>query len=99
DEKLGVTGRAVTEKLQEIDQHLREFSTTRSKTEGELGKQLMMLADENVKSREQTRALAEALRKPQVRGQWGELQLKRTVELANMKEHCDFTIQHSVDGD
>ncbi|WP_433228849.1 DNA recombination protein RmuC [Actinomadura formosensis] len=99
DEKLGVTGRAVTQKLQEIDQHLREFSTTRSKTEGELGKQLMMLADENVKSREQTRALADALRKPQVRGQWGELQLKRTVELANMKEHCDFTIQHSVDGD
>ncbi|MFF4242616.1 DNA recombination protein RmuC [Actinomadura geliboluensis] len=99
DEKLGVTGRAVTEKLQEIDQHLREFSATRSKTEGELGKQLMMLADENVKSREQTRALVEALRKPQVRGQWGELQLKRTIELANMKEHCDFTIQHSVDGD
>ncbi|MFA1538062.1 DNA recombination protein RmuC [Actinomadura monticuli] len=98
-EKLGVTGRAVNEKLQEIDRHLQEFSTTRSKSEVELGTQLKMLADENVKSREQTRVLADALRKPQVRGQWGELQLKRTVELANMKEHCDFTVQHSVDGD
>ena len=99
DDKLGATGRAVTEKLQEIDRRLREFDSNRAKTETELSTHIKSLADESAKSREQTRALADALRKPQVRGQWGELQLKRTVELANMKEHCDFEIQAPVDND
>jgi DNA recombination protein RmuC len=43
--------------------------------------------------------LAEALRKPQVRGAWGEMHLKRAVELAGMQEHCDFDTQVAIDGD
>lgn len=49
--------------------------------------------------RRETSALATALRKPQVRGQWGELHLRRTVELAGMVEHCDFEQQVNLAGD
>src|SRR5690348_12020987 len=48
--------------------------------------------------RRETSALATALRKPQVRGQWGELHLRRTIELAGMVEHCDFTEQVHLTG-
>ncbi|MEJ2397445.1 MAG: DNA recombination protein RmuC [Gammaproteobacteria bacterium] len=46
---------------------------------------------------DQTRQLVNALRRPEVRGQWGELTLKRLVELAGMVEHCDFFEQEQVD--
>ncbi|MBB6398884.1 DNA recombination protein RmuC [Actinomadura coerulea] len=99
DDRLGSASRAINERLADMDQRLSTFDSKRSDNESRLSEQLKMLADANVESSRQARALADALRKPQVRGDWGELHLKRAVELANMEEHCDFELQKHVDGD
>ena len=99
DDKLGATAKVVGEKIQELEKHLREFDSRRTSTETRLDEQIKRLAEENVRGRAQTEALVQALRKPQVRGQWGELHLKRTVELANLREHVDFDLQVTVEGE
>ncbi|WP_444964111.1 DNA recombination protein RmuC [Nocardiopsis sp. M1B1] len=99
DEKLGTTAKDITEKLQELDVHLREVDGKRASTEARLDEQIKNLVAEGVRSRAQTEALVKALRKPQVRGQWGELHLKRAVEMANLREHCDFDTQVTVEGE
>ncbi|MEU3307182.1 DNA recombination protein RmuC [Nocardiopsis sp. NPDC006832] len=98
EDKLGATAKVVGEKIQELERHLREFDGRRTTTETRLDEQIKRLAEENARGREQTEALVRALRKPQVRGQWGELHLKRTVELANLREHVDFDLQVTVEG-
>jgi DNA recombination protein RmuC len=59
--------------------------------------QSVQLAEEQL--RKETSTLVKALAKPQVRGAWGELQLKRTVELAGMVDHCDFILQDTSTSD
>lgn len=80
-------------KLGEIErERVRSFATIAERMEG-------MAAASDV-LRGETANLARALRSSNVRGAWGELQLKRAVELAGMVERCDFTVQHTTtDGD
>jgi DNA recombination protein RmuC len=58
-----------------------------------------MLSESHRLLQDETRNLVQALRRPEVRGQWGEMTLKRLAELAGMVEHCDFCEQESVDTD
>jgi DNA recombination protein RmuC len=69
--------------LAKLDQELRKMENDRRGVEGQLSEQLRNLGA-------QTSRLFEALRTPSVRGRWGEIQLKRVVEIAGMVEHCDF---------
>jgi DNA recombination protein RmuC len=80
------------EALARLDAKLGELECERAHARGALDERLRALGAE-------TRALSAALRQPQTRGRWGELQLRRVVELAGMTAHCDFVEQASVAAD
>ncbi|MER7133416.1 DNA recombination protein RmuC [Streptosporangium saharense] len=97
---LGAVSKPVKEQLELMDQRLREFGTTRASADAKLEQHLATLTEEGVRTRQETRKLVEALKKPQVRGQWGEMHLKRAAELAGLVERCDFDLQvHLADED
>jgi DNA recombination protein RmuC len=91
--------RPLKDQLQRVDQQLLTLNKERHQTQGMLGERLRQLAEANEKLRTETGALVTALRKPNARGQWGQMQLRKVVELAGMVRHCDFNEQASFAGD
>ncbi|MGC3994178.1 MAG: DNA recombination protein RmuC [Propionicimonas sp.] len=86
----------VRESLQRFNDRLTEVEKERVVLSTELRNQVSEVRLTGESLRRETAALVTALRKPQVRGAWGELQLKRVVELAGMVEHCDFVQQQTT---
>lgn len=82
--------------LQKFETQVQGLEKTRAEAFGNLDTQLKALAGANQQLQKETTSLVTALKTPQVRGRWGEVTLKRVVELAGMSEHCDFTEQVSV---
>ena len=87
----------VREALGRFENQVGEMEQRRTGAYSELREQVRSLSEAQALLRLEAGNLVRALRTPQVRGRWGEVQLKRVVELAGMAEHCDFTEQHSVD--
>jgi DNA recombination protein RmuC len=85
------------EMLKRYETQIREIEETRHRTYGSLEQQLKALASTHESLQKETNNLVTALRKPHVRGRWGEMQLKRVAELSGMSMHCDFTEQQSVE--
>jgi DNA recombination protein RmuC len=88
----------VHDALARMDAQLQRLERDRMEARGALDEQLRGLAAAQERLGGETRALVAALRQPQTRGRWGELQLRRVVELAGMTAHCDFVEQASVAG-
>jgi DNA recombination protein RmuC len=86
----------VRETLQKFDVKMGEIEKSRIEAYGGLKQEVTNLKELQVSLRDETSNLVRALGSPRVRGRWGELQLRRVVEIAGMLEHCDFVEQAHV---
>jgi len=96
EEAINGLVKPLAESLKTFDEHVRNLETTRQQAYTSLESNLKGLTESQEKLQKETANLVTALRTPQIRGRWGEMTLKRVVELAGMSEHCDFTEQLSV---
>ena len=89
----------VRESLDKFNARLTEVEKERVAISAELRTQVRHVQQTGETLRRETAALVTALRKPQIRGSWGETQLKRVAELAGMIERCDFDLQYTTKAD
>ena len=87
----------IREALNKTEKQIRDMENERKQAYGSLKQHLETMAISQTQLQKETRNLVTALRRPEVRGQWGEMTLKRLAELAGMVEHCDFYEQEHVD--
>lgn len=86
----------IKESLQQVDKKIAELDKGYHASHVNLIEQLKGMGSACIELTQQTSNLSKALRAPHVRGRWGEIQLKRVVELAGMVQHCDFIEQQST---
>ena len=82
--------------LEQVDREIKQTERHRIETTATLIQRIASLDTTGQELRSQTGRLVDALKRPGVRGRWGELQLKRVIELAGMVEHCDFQEQTTI---
>ena len=87
----------IRDSLQQSQKQIAELEKSRSEAYGGIRAQLEAMQQNQQSLTQETQNLVNALRRPEVRGRWGEITLRRLVELAGMVEHCDFQEQvHSA---
>ncbi len=98
-EAIQKTVEPVGKALEKFEERVNSLEERRTQTDAGLKEQLEQLAQSQHRLSQTTTGLMNALRKPEGRGRWGELQLRRTVELAGMIHYCDFEEQTNVETD
>jgi DNA recombination protein RmuC len=96
---LGELVAPLRDSLSRVDGRLERLERDRVAARAQLGEQLRALMESNERLRGETGTLIAALRRPHARGRWGEMQLRRVVEMVGMTAHCDFVEQRTVDGE
>jgi DNA recombination protein RmuC len=96
-DELGGVVAPLKQELSKLDGYVRELESKREGAYSSIGTQLQLLQGLQDSLKQQTATLAEALKAPTVRGRWGEVQLRRLVELAGLQNHVDFSEQESGD--
>jgi len=96
DRTLRATVGPVADLLNRFEHHVNEVEKDRKEAYGSITTQVESLRRSQEQLTVETKNLVTALRRPQTRGRWGEMQLRKVVEMAGMTEHCDFNEQLSV---
>ena len=91
--KLDAYVAPLRESLGKVDTQVSALESARQEAYGSLTEAVRSLREDQLRLRSETSNLVTALRAPHVRGRWGEIQLRRVVELAGMVQHCDFVEQ------
>ncbi|UQY80573.1 DNA recombination protein RmuC [Candidatus Hepatincola sp. Av] len=95
-DKLVHTVLPISETLIQLNQKIEKLEKGNLQNISTLVTQMQALQSETNNLNKETTKLSQALRKPEVRGKWGELQLKRVLEIAGMRDYCDFSLQTSI---
>jgi DNA recombination protein RmuC len=95
-QELGTLVTPIKDTLQQVDAKLKEVEKSRVDDSASMRSLLGLVGHTQQQLQQETQNLVRALRSPGVRGQWGEVQLRKVVELSGMLEHCDFDEQRTI---